>query len=108
MCVCVCVCVILTPKMKLILEQGWMKGLYICGDCKTEYSKSDDSSRNHRQLSETLYFGFVLAFLERGCSGLAGFLLKTFGKEYSIHVKEAKELKKRNEDCYSAVMVGVV
>ena len=99
---------ILTPKMKLILEQGWMKGLYTCGDWKTEYSKSDDSSRNRRQLSETLYFGFVLAFLERGCSGLAGFLLKTFGKEYSIHVKIAKELKKRNEEIYSAVMVGIV
>ena len=93
------------PKMELILEQGWMKGLYTYGDCKTEYSKIDDSSRNRRQLPETQ---FVLAFLERGYSGLAGFLLKTFEKEYSIHVKIAKELKKRNEEIYSAVMVGIV
>ena len=79
---------ILIPKMKLILEQGWMKGLYTCGDYKTEYNnKSDDSSREP----------LLLAF--------AGFRLK---EEYSIHANIAKECKKRNEEIYSTVMVGNV
>ena len=85
-----------------------MKGLYTYGECKTVYSKSDDSSRAPRLWSETLYFRFVLAFFAGGYNGLAEFLLKTFGKEYSIHDKIAKELKKKNEDFYSAVMVGIV
>ena len=77
--------------MKLILGQGWMKGLYTLGDCKAEYSKSDDSSMGPR-----LY------------SGVAGFLLKSFGKEYSIHAKIAKKLRKKNEKIYRTVMVGIV
>ena len=94
--------------MKLILEQGWMKGLYTCGDCKTDYSKSDDSSKDPTLWSENLYFGFVLAYPSRGYSGLTEFLLKTFGKDYSIHAEIAKELKKKNEDFYSIVMVCIV
>ena len=94
--------------MELILEQEWMKGLYTYGDCKTKYSKSDDSSRDPRLWSENLYFGFVLAFLARGYSGLAEFLLKKHGKEYSVHSKIADALKKKNEKIYSTVMVGVV
>ena len=113
--------------MELILEREWMKGLYTYGDCKTEYSKSDDSSRDHRQLSRNPYFGFVLAFLAtvygnvlkpfgkvystetaRGNSRLVEFLLRKFGKEYSIHAKIAKERKQRNEEIYSTVMVGIV
>ena len=85
-----------------------MKGLYTCGDCKTEYGKSVDSSRDTRPWSENLYFRFVLAFIGRGYSGLAEFLLENFGKEYSIHAKIAKELKKKNENFYSEVMVGMV
>ena len=82
---------ILIPKVKLILGQGWMKGLYTCGDCKAEYSKSDDSSKDPRHYGR-----------------LAGFLLKSFGKEYSIHAKIAKKLRKMNEEIYSTVMVGIV
>ena len=74
--------------MKLILEHGWMKGLYTYGDCKTEYSKSGDSSR--------------------GYSGLSVIPLKIFGKKYSIHAKRAKQLKEKNEKIYSTVMVGIV
>ena len=99
---------IFIPKMKLILEQGWMKGLYTCGDCKTEYSKRDDSSRESRLWSENLYIRFVLAFFEKGYGGLAGFLLKKIGKEYSIRAEIARELKKKNEEIYSTVMVGIV
>ena len=84
-----------------------MKRLYTCGDCKTEYSKSDDSSKDPTLWSENLYFGFVLALLAKGNSGLTEFLQKTFGKEYSIHAEIAKELKKKNEDLYSSVMVGI-
>ena len=111
--------------MELILEQGWMKGLYKCGNCKTKYSKSDESSRDTRPWSENLYFGFVLAFLPtvysmlllkpfgkdysiRGNSRLVDFLLKKHGKEYSMHAKIAKECKKKNEEIYSTVMVGIV
>ena len=114
--------------MELILEQGWMKGLYTCGDCKTEYGKSDDSSRDPRCWYENLYFGFVLEFLAtvysmlvefllkpfgkdysaRGNSRLVEFLLKKCGKEYSVHAKTAKALKKKNEEIYSTMMVGVV
>ena len=90
--------------MKLILEQGWMKGRYEYGDCETQYSKNDDSSRESRLWSKYPYFGFVLAFLARGYSEFAGFFLKT----YSIHAEIAKELKKRNEEIYSTVMVGIV
>ena len=94
--------------MELILEQGWMKGLYTCGDCKTQYNKSDDSSRDPRLWSETLYFGFVLAFFAGGYNGLAEFLLKKHGKEYSMHAKIAKGCKEKNEEIYSTVMVGIV
>ena len=90
--------------MKLILEKGWMKGLYTSGDCKTKYSKSDDSSREHKLWSEYLYFRFVLVFLARGYSELDGFLLKI----YSIRVERAKECKQRNEEIYTTVMVGIV
>ena len=82
---------ILIPKMKLILGQGWMKGLYALGDCQMVYSKSDDSSRDPKRYS-----------------GLAGFLLKSFGKKYSIHAEIAKKLRKMNEKIYSTVMVGIV
>ena len=84
-----------------------MKGLYTCGDCKTDYGKGADSSRDPTLWSENLYFGFVLAFLSRGYSGLADFLLEKFGKEYSVHAKIAKVLKKKNEEIYSTVMVGI-
>ena len=105
---CQCFVVILIPKVELILEQGWMKGLYTYGECKTEYGKSDDSSRDTRPWSENLFFGFVLAFLARGYSGLAEFLLENFREEYSVHAEIAKELKKKNEKIYSKVMVGMV
>ena len=85
-----------------------MKGLYTYGDCKTVYSKSDDSSRDPRLWSKNLYFRFVLAFLAKSNSGLAEILLKTFGKEYSLHANMAKVLKEKNEEIYSAVMVGIV
>ena len=91
--------------MKLILKHGWMKGLYTYGHCKTNYSKSDDSSRDPTLWSENLYFGFVLAFYTGGCSGLAEFLLEKFEKGYSVHAKIAKALKKKNEEIYSTVMV---
>ena len=100
--------VILIPKMKLILEQEWMKGLYTCGDCKTEYSKRVDLPKDPRCRSESFYFGFVLAFLAKNNSGLAEILLNTFGKEYSLHAKIAKVLKEKNEEIYSAMMVGIV
>ena len=123
--------VILIPKMELILERGWMKGLYTYGDCKTVYSKSDGSSKEPRLWSENFYLGFVLAFLAtvysriaefllkrfgkvystktaRGNSRLVEFLLRKFGKEHSIHSKIAKKLKKKNEKICSTVMVGIV
>ena len=93
--------------MKLVLEQGWMKGLYTYGDCKAEYSKSDGSSKEPRLWSKNLYPRFVLAFFPTLYSRLVEFLLQKFGKKYSIHAKIAKELKKKNEKIYSTVMVGI-
>ena len=34
--------------------------------------------------------------------------LKVFGKDYTHHAKIAKELKKRNDDIYRTLMVGVL
>ena len=117
--------------MELILERGWMKGLYTYGDCRTVHSKNDGSLKEPRLWSENLYLGFVLEFLPtvgnnlaefflkpfgkvystktgRGNSRLVEFLLRKFGKEYSIHAKIAKKLRKKNEKIYSTVMVGIV
>ena len=83
--------------------------------CKTEYSQSSQSTPSKDlpysdddlgHWSNIRYFGFVRLLAEKYMQ-FTDFLLKMSAKEYIYHVNIAKELKKKNEDIYSQVMVSV-
>ena len=77
-------------------------------DCKTEYSQSSQSSqsKDSSDWPDIRYFGFV-RLLTGKYMQFTDFLLKMSAKEYVYHANIAKELKKKNEDIYSQVMVSV-
>ena len=81
--------------------------------CKTEYSSQSSPSKDLPYFSDDLghwsnihYFGFVSLLAEIYIQ-FTNFLLKMFGKEYIYHANIAKELKKKNEDIYSQVMISI-
>ena len=82
---------------------GMLRQLYL--KCNTVYHPKSNEMSSPKRTRDS-YFGIVRKLLGR----LRHYfnMLKWFEKDYAHHAEIAKELKQRNDEIYSTVMVSIV
>ena len=73
--------------------------------CKTVYHPKSNEISSPKKTRDS-FFGLVRKLL--GSPGHYFSMLRWFQKEYARHAEIAKELKQRNDEIYSTVMVSIV